>query len=71
MKFNFDRSKMPEVVFEGQREFNGEMFDNYQVGTWHFSLAHQGDKSVKYSEDTIYAFAAWIEFLYENDLNID
>jgi hypothetical protein len=71
MQFEFDRSKMFEVKESGTIELHGEVFQNYSVGPWNFSLGSQGDRSVRISEDTIYAFASWIEFMYKNDLNLD
>jgi hypothetical protein len=71
MQFEFDRSKMFEVTKSGTVELDGEVFDNYTSGPWNFSMGNLADRSVRISEDTIYAFASWIEFMYKNELNLD
>lgn len=69
MQFEFDRSKMPEVKFNEERELeDGLVVQLYKVGTWNFALGYIGDSDPDYTEANAYAFAAWYEFLKENGL---
>jgi hypothetical protein len=67
--FEFDRAKMPQVIKnEPVTTEDGITHITYTSGPWHFNIGHPGDLDQDHAEATIYAFAAWLEFLQENNL---
>jgi hypothetical protein len=66
--FEFDKSKMPEVIEnEPFVAPDGSVQLQYTVGNWHFNAGSPGDLNKEHAEQTIYAYAAWLQFLESNN----
>lgn len=62
--FEFDPSRVPEVVFESEWSLGDDWNRVYRVGNWSFE---ESEESVQWAEEGIYAFIAWWQWLKEND----